>query len=49
MANSKKTYTSAAMDDPNEYCWETGDYLDTCNCSICFHKEECSGSDLDED
>ena len=37
-----------AITDPNEYCWETGDYLETCNCDLCFHKEECSGSGYDE-
>lgn len=44
-----KTNIELAISDPNEYCWETGNYQDTCNCDLCFHKEECSGSGYDED
>ncbi len=37
------------MNDPNEFCWETGHYTTSCDCDLCPHKEECSGSDADDD
>lgn len=35
--------------DYNEVCWNTGIYLDMCNCEECSHKDECSGYDGEED
>lgn len=34
---------------PNEFCWETGNYTDDCDCYLCPHKGECSGYDGEED
>ena len=34
------------MIDLNETCWNTGDFRDGCDCMICEHRCECSGSDL---
>lgn len=34
---------------PTELCWLTGNYTDDCICDFCYHKFECSGSELDED
>ena len=35
--------------DPNELCWQTGQYSDDCDCELCMHKSECSGYEGDED
>lgn len=32
-----------------EYCWRTGNYTDDCVCALCLHRDECSGSDVDDD
>ena len=31
-----------------EDCWETGIFNSDCECSMCDHKYECSGSNIDE-
>ena len=36
-------------DDANEYCWKTGHYTTSCDCGMCSHQDECSGSNTDED
>lgn len=35
--------------NPNELCWQTGNYTDGCECEFCDHKEECSGYEDNED
>jgi len=35
--------------NPNDICWETGNYSDNCCCATCEHSHECSGSDADDD
>lgn len=37
------------MMNPNEFCWQTGNYTDNCDCELCSHKYECSGYDGEED
>ena len=37
------------MNDYNEMCWNTGIYSDCCDCMLCSHKDECSGSDMEDD
>ena len=36
-------------DEANEYCWKTGHYTTSCDCGMCLHQDECSGSNTDED
>ena len=36
------------MDD-NEICWTTGVFTDLCDCNLCPHRFECSGSEMEED
>lgn len=38
----EKVKLAAINDDPYEYCWQTGDYIDQ-DCEQCDHKWECSG------
>lgn len=33
----------------NERCWSTGIYTNNCDCGMCDHSYECSGSDTDDD
>lgn len=33
----------------DEQCYETGVYNDNCDCELCEHKYECSGSNIDEE
>lgn len=33
----------------NEKCYQTGIYTDECDCYLCDHNCECSGSNLEED
>ena len=35
--------------EQTEYCWETGEYTDECDCEMCEHKFECSGYESDDD
>lgn len=35
--------------EPNEHCWETGEYKEGCDCEVCMHKDECSGYEGDRD
>ena len=35
--------------EPNEKCWETGEYTDDCVCELCPHNGECSGYDNHDD
>lgn len=35
--------------NPNELCWQTGNYTDNCDCELCSHKYECSGYEGEED
>lgn len=35
--------------EPTELCWETGNYIDDCDCEFCVHNFECSGYDSDDD
>ena len=46
MADDKNFYErvklAAINDDPYEYCWQTGDYIDQ-DCEQCEHAYECSG------
>ena len=35
--------------NPNEFCWQTGNYTGNCDCELCSHKYECSGYDGEED
>jgi len=37
------------MNEANEFCWETGHYTTSCDCSTCIHRDECSGSDADDE
>lgn len=37
------------MMNPNDRCYQTGNYTDDCDCNLCSHQRECSGSDLDEE
>lgn len=34
--------------NPNERCWETGNYDGECDCELCMHKHECSGYEVEE-
>ncbi len=34
--------------DPNEICYETGEYTDECVCEICDHRFDCSGYEGDD-
>jgi len=40
---------SAEIFKADEKCWETGIYQNECDCYFCEHKEECSGSDADDE
>lgn len=46
MAEDKNYYDrvrlAAINDDPYEYCWQTGDYIDQ-DCEQCPYAYECSG------
>lgn len=33
---------------PEDFCWETGIYLDICQCELCDYKYECSASEQNE-
>lgn len=37
------------MINPNERCYQTGNYTDECDCNLCIHQRECSGSEVDEE
>ena len=37
------------IDRANEFCWQTGKYNDECDCNMCEHSFECSGSGKDDD
>lgn len=37
------------MKDVNDLCWETGHYSDKCDCNTCIHRDECSGSNADDE
>ena len=39
----------AGITQPNDVCWETGNYTDCCDCELCEHKHECSGYEKDDD
>ena len=41
--------TIKIIHDPNEYCWQTGNYTGDCDCEACYHKSECSGYDRKDD
>ena len=32
-----------------EECWETGNYTPDCDCSMCAHRDECSGNEDDDE
>lgn len=36
-------------DFANEKCWQTGIYNTECDCGLCDHSYECSGSSVDDD
>ena len=31
-----------------EYCWNTGNFEAGCDCALCEHRNECSGSDASD-
>ena len=35
--------------DPMEMCWRYGNYSDECDCNLCNHSFECSGSGDDNE
>lgn len=35
--------------NPNEICYQTGNYTDECCCELCDHKYDCSGYDDDDE
>lgn len=35
--------------NPNDKCYQTGNYTDDCDCNLCSHQRECSGSDLEDE
>ena len=35
--------------NPNDRCYQTGNYTDDCDCNLCSHQRECSGSDLEDE
>ena len=37
------------IDSPNDLCWATGVYNSNCDCYMCEHQYECSGSTVDND
>lgn len=37
------------VEEATEYCWTTGNFTDECMCEMCAHREECSGSDYDDE
>jgi hypothetical protein len=41
--------TIKIVHDPNEHCWQTGEYTGDCDCEACYHKSECSGYDRKDD
>lgn len=34
------------IDSPNDLCWTAGIYNSNCDCSMCEHQYECSGSSV---
>ena len=35
--------------NPNDKCYQTGNYTDECCCELCDHKYDCSGYDDDDE
>lgn len=44
----KDIIKNKTTEEANEKCWETGNYSDDCDCSVCDYKYDCSGSDDEE-
>lgn len=35
--------------NPNDNCYQTGNFTDECDCNLCQWQRVCSGSDLDDE
>lgn len=46
--NEKDLATYETPENPNEHCWETGEFGDDCDCELCDHRFGCSGYERDD-